>query len=75
MDGPTASRPHIGASLEGDLSKTILVSSPGRENYHEFLKQGFRFTMPCWSLEELLEARSLINPNVTEQMVLDRYYK
>ncbi len=70
VDGPTGNHSHIGDLLIG---RTILVSSPGRENYYEFLKQGLRFMMPCWSLEELLEARKLVSPNTTEQMVRDRY--
>ena len=29
--------------------------------------------MPGWSLEELLEARELVNPEVSEQMLRERY--
>jgi len=73
VDGPTGNNSHIGNSLQGKNAKTILVSSPGKQNYYEFLKQGLRFTMPCWSLEEFLEARELVNPDVTEQLVRNRY--
>lgn len=73
VDGPAGIKSHL--DIRGRGAKTILASSPGKQNYHEFLKQGFRFMMPCWSLEELLEARELVNPDVTEQMVIDRYEK
>jgi hypothetical protein len=75
VDGPTGSASHIGDSLKGENTRTILASYPGRENYYEFLKQGQMFTMPCWSLEELKEARLLVCPDVTEQMVEARYDK
>ncbi len=73
VDGPTGAQSHM--NLEGIKSKTILASSPGKRNYHEFLKQGSKFAMPPWSLEELLEAREFINSDVTEEMVRERYYQ
>jgi hypothetical protein len=73
VDGPTGNTSHIGNSLKGENTRTILASSPDRENYCEFLKQGFRFLMPCWSLDELLEARKLVSPTTTEHIVRDRY--
>lgn len=73
VDGPTGENSHL--ILSGIKSNTILASSPAKDRYYEFLKGGAKLMMPGWSLEELLEAREDMNPNISEKTVRERYWK
>ena len=74
VDGPTGKNSHL--EISGINAKTILASSPAKDKYHEFLKEvGVPLMMPGWSLEELLEAREDMNPNISEKTVRERYWK
>jgi hypothetical protein len=65
-------------SCPGDVikAKTIVVSSPARKHYKDFLKYGETAPlhyMPIWTLDELLAARHIYN--LSEKEVESHYYK
>ena len=69
VDGPTSSKDFVGI-IKG---RTILASSPDRNGYYEFLKQGGSFIMPGWSLDEILESKPFIRKELSDDEVIRRF--
>ena len=51
----------------------IQVSAPDG-NYREEHKEGLQMTMPCWTVEELLDSRLLINDKIDVKTLYKRFY-
>jgi hypothetical protein len=57
------------------LAHTVLVASPNKQHYHEFVKRErcAMFCMPVWKWEELATVREYMDPKIEEDKLRERY--